>query len=67
MGLLGYHLRKRGIMTYFWVANYEGDFQRAYNYGASGIMTDNPPLLNKYLLQQKEKRDANRVEKPDSI
>ena len=49
MGLLAYHLRKRGIMTYFWVANCEDDFKRAFKYGASGIMTDDPPLLKEFL------------------
>ena len=49
MGLLAYHLRKRGIMTHYWVANCEDDFRRAIKYGASGIMTDNPPLLKDYL------------------
>ena len=53
MGLLGYHLRKRGIMTYFWVANCEDDFKRATKYGASGIMTDNPPELKKYLDEER--------------
>jgi glycerophosphoryl diester phosphodiesterase len=40
------HLRKRGIMTIYWVCNYEEDFKRAINYGACGIMTDDPPLLD---------------------
>lgn len=52
MGLLSYHLRKRGIMTYFWVCNCEKDFERALKFGACGIMTDDPPLLDEYLLQR---------------
>lgn len=49
MGLMAYHLKKKGIMTYFWVCNSEGDIERALSYGACGIMTDNPPLLDSYL------------------
>jgi glycerophosphoryl diester phosphodiesterase len=50
------HLRKRGIMTFYWVCNCEEDFKRAIKYGASGIMTDDPLLLDQYLekIYQKE-------------
>lgn len=47
--LLAYHLRKRGILTMFWVCNSCEDFERAIKYGASGIITDNPELLDQYL------------------
>ena len=45
MGLLAYHLKKRGIMTFFWVANCNDDFERALKFGASGIMTDESEKL----------------------
>ena len=40
-------------MTFYWVANCEDDFKRATKYGASGIMTDNPPELKKYLDEER--------------
>ena len=49
MGLLSYHLRQRGIPTFYWVGNSLEDFRRATRYGASGIMTDCPALLHDYL------------------
>jgi hypothetical protein len=53
MGLMAYHLRKRGILTFFWVCNYSKEFDRAIRYGASGIMTDDPQLLDQYLEEKK--------------
>ena len=44
-----YHLRLRGIMTYYWVCNKEKDINRAILYGACGIITDDPPLLHSVL------------------
>lgn len=49
--IMAYHLRKRGVMTYYWVCNSYDDFSRAMKFGANGIMTDNPPLLAKYLAE----------------
>ncbi|GFQ92850.1 lysophospholipase D GDPD1 [Trichonephila clavata] len=43
------HLSKRGIQTYFWVLNDEEDFERAFKLGATGIMTDYPTKLRKFL------------------
>jgi glycerophosphoryl diester phosphodiesterase len=46
-----WHLKKRGIMTYYWVCNTEAEYQRAIDLGCTGIMTDDPPLLNNYLAR----------------
>lgn len=43
------HLRKRGIPTYFWVLNDEEDFQKAFDLGAEGVMTDCPTKLREWL------------------
>lgn len=43
------HLKKRGILTFFWILNSEEDFARAVSIGASGIMTDRPTVLTAYL------------------
>ncbi|XP_049952587.1 lysophospholipase D GDPD1-like isoform X1 [Schistocerca serialis cubense] len=43
------HLEKRGIQTYLWVLNYEDEFRTAFELGASGVMTDYPSRLKKFL------------------
>ncbi|KAF8791969.1 Lysophospholipase D GDPD1 like protein [Argiope bruennichi] len=43
------HLSKRGIQTYLWVLNDDEDFERALELGATGIMTDYPTKLRKFL------------------
>lgn len=43
------HLKKRGIMTYYWVCNNESDAKRAIKYGACGVMTDDPTMLDNLL------------------
>ncbi|CAK9812259.1 Lysophospholipase D GDPD1 [Anthophora quadrimaculata] len=43
------HLRARGIHVYFWVLNKEEEFQKAFDLGASGIMTDYPTRLKLFL------------------
>ncbi|XP_022192878.1 lysophospholipase D GDPD1 [Nilaparvata lugens] len=43
------HLSDRGIQIYIWVLNNEEDFQRAFDLGATGIMTDYPTRLRKFL------------------
>ncbi|XP_053326546.1 lysophospholipase D GDPD3 isoform X1 [Spea bombifrons] len=43
------HLEERGIQIYLWVLNQESDFQRALDCGASGIMTDYPSKLHRFL------------------
>lgn len=47
-GLLD-HLRARGVVTYFFVLNYEHEWQRAMEVGATGIMTDFPAKLKTWL------------------
>ncbi|MEI4867136.1 glycerophosphodiester phosphodiesterase family protein, partial [Klebsiella pneumoniae] len=36
------HLTARGIQVYIWVLNDEEDFKRAFDLGATGVMTDFP-------------------------
>ncbi|XP_077170796.1 lysophospholipase D GDPD3 [Paroedura picta] len=43
------HLEDRGIQVLLWVLNEERDFEEAFNYGVSGVMTDYPSSLRKYL------------------
>lgn len=42
-------LKKNLLQTYFWVLNEEEDFKRAFELGATGIMTDYPTRLRKFL------------------
>ncbi|KAK7861871.1 hypothetical protein R5R35_002840 [Gryllus longicercus] len=48
------HLHKRGIQTYLWVLNYEDEFQKAFELGATGVMTDYPSKLKKFLDEHPE-------------
>ncbi|CAH1802610.1 unnamed protein product [Owenia fusiformis] len=48
-GSLIRHLNKRGIQTYFWVLNEDSEFEKAFNYGAVGVMTDFPTKLKNWL------------------
>ncbi|CAH8450151.1 unnamed protein product [Heterobilharzia americana] len=43
------HLRKRGIPVFFWVCNNENDMRKAFEIGASGVMTDYPKELTNFL------------------
>jgi lysophospholipase D len=43
------HLKKRGILTFYFILNSEEDFDTAVASGCSGIMTDYPSQLNAYL------------------
>ena len=43
------HLRKRGILTFFWTINDEKGYAKAISIGAAGIMTDEPTKLANYL------------------
>lgn len=43
------HLTARGIQVYIWVLNDEEDFQRAFNLGATGVMTDFPTRLRDFM------------------
>lgn len=44
-----WHLKRRGVMTFYWVCNTNSEFKRAIEGGCCGIMTDDPFLLNEYL------------------
>jgi len=46
------HLRHRGIHTYLWVLNSEEEYARAFSLGASGVMTDYPSRLQKFLAKK---------------
>ncbi|KAG1662886.1 Lysophospholipase D GDPD1 [Nymphon striatum] len=43
------HLKKRDIQVFLWVLNDEEDFKKALDLGATGIMTDYPTKLRKFL------------------
>ncbi|XP_032901674.1 lysophospholipase D GDPD1 [Amblyraja radiata] len=43
------HLKARGIQVYIWVLNDEEDFKRAFDLGATGVMTDYPTRLKTFL------------------
>ncbi|TNN14980.1 Lysophospholipase D GDPD1 isoform 1 [Schistosoma japonicum] len=48
------HLRKRGIPVFFWVCNNEDDMLKAFELGASGVMTDYPKQLAEFLKKHPE-------------
>lgn len=52
------HLTARGIQVYIWVLNDEEDFRRAFDLGATGIMTDFPTRLRDFM-------DKNGISKPE--
>uniref|UniRef100_A0A667YTT8 Glycerophosphodiester phosphodiesterase domain containing 1 n=1 Tax=Myripristis murdjan TaxID=586833 RepID=A0A667YTT8_9TELE len=43
------HLTARGVQVYIWVLNDEEDFQRAFDLGATGVMTDFPTKLKDFI------------------
>ncbi|XP_067172870.1 lysophospholipase D GDPD3-like [Apteryx mantelli] len=43
------HLQERGIQVVLWVLNEERDFAEAFAHGASGVMSDYPTRLRRYL------------------
>nr|XP_004670304.1 lysophospholipase D GDPD3 isoform X2 [Jaculus jaculus] len=43
------HLEERGVQVVFWSLNEESDFDVAFNLGATGVMTDYPTALRRYL------------------
>ncbi|XP_067102124.1 lysophospholipase D GDPD1 [Osmerus mordax] len=43
------HLTARGIQVYVWVLNDEEDFKRAFDLGATGVMTDFPTKLKDFM------------------
>ncbi|XP_030633669.1 lysophospholipase D GDPD1 [Chanos chanos] len=46
------HLTARGVQVYLWVLNDEEDFRRAFDLGATGIMTDFPTKLKEFMEKQ---------------
>lgn len=47
------HLKKRGILSFYWILNEEEEFEGAVSMGCSGIMTDRPSLLARFLKSSK--------------
>ncbi|NWS05695.1 GDPD1 Lysophospholipase, partial [Motacilla alba] len=43
------HLTARGIQVYIWVLNEEQEYKRAFDLGATGVMTDYPTKLKEFL------------------
>ncbi|XP_048188917.1 lysophospholipase D GDPD3 [Perognathus longimembris pacificus] len=43
------HLEERGVQVIFWCLNEESDFEAAFSLGATGIITDFPTALRRYL------------------
>ncbi|XP_029468275.1 lysophospholipase D GDPD1 isoform X2 [Rhinatrema bivittatum] len=43
------HLTARGIQVYIWVLNEEEEYKRAFDLGATGVMTDYPTKLKGFL------------------
>ncbi|XP_076232534.1 lysophospholipase D GDPD1 isoform X2 [Calliopsis andreniformis] len=43
------HLKARGIHVYFWVLNKEEEYKKAFDLGATGVMTDYPTKLKVFL------------------
>nr|XP_025709563.1 lysophospholipase D GDPD3-like isoform X1 [Callorhinus ursinus]XP_025709809.1 lysophospholipase D GDPD3-like isoform X1 [Callorhinus ursinus] len=43
------HLEQRGVQVIFWCLNEESDFEAAYGLGATGVITDYPTALRRYL------------------
>ncbi|KAK7597823.1 hypothetical protein V9T40_010048 [Parthenolecanium corni] len=43
------HLQRRGIQVYLWVLNEETEFEEAFKVGATGVMTDYPTKLTRFL------------------
>lgn len=37
-----WHLKRRGVLAFYWVCNSESEFYRAIKGGCNGIMTDDP-------------------------
>lgn len=46
------HLRRRGVPTYFFVLNKPDEWERAVRCGASGIMTDFPEELKRWMVER---------------
>lgn len=46
------HLRKRGILTFFWTIDDEEGFTEAIAFGGAGIITDEPTKLANFLRKK---------------
>jgi glycerophosphoryl diester phosphodiesterase len=46
------HLRKRGILTFYWILNEREDWEKAISMGCRGIMTDEPSKLFAFLKEK---------------
>jgi len=46
---LFHHLRARGIGVYVWVLNSEAEYEKAFRSGVTGVMTDYPAKLRRFL------------------
>lgn len=42
------------FQTYLWVLNNEGDYEKAFKLGATGVMTDFPSRLTGFLMNHPE-------------
>ena len=51
------HLEKRGISTLVWTYNEEKEFEEAFGAGVTGVMTDYPSRLRKF-LDEKDAAEA---------
>lgn len=58
------HLKKRGIQVYLWVLNEEHEFDRAFQVGATGVMTDYPTRLNQYIQVNKNLLYSEKLAEP---
>lgn len=47
------------FQTYFWVLNDKEDYKRAFEIGATGVMTDYPTKLRKFLDEYDIKNKSN--------
>ncbi|XP_059728802.1 lysophospholipase D GDPD3-like isoform X2 [Haemorhous mexicanus] len=43
------HLKSRGLQVWLWVVNEERDFAEAFGLGATGVITDYPGRLRRFL------------------
>jgi glycerophosphoryl diester phosphodiesterase len=53
--ILLFHVKRRGIIPLLWVMNNEDEYQKAYDYGAMGIVTDRPIEATKFYENKKIK------------
>ncbi|XP_036821580.1 lysophospholipase D GDPD1 isoform X2 [Oncorhynchus mykiss] len=56
------HLTARGIQVYVWVLNDEKDFKRAFDLGATGVMTDFPTKLRDFMEKNGTAKSLNKLD-----